>query len=270
MAKLVGLLLVTTLYPLWVARTANRHTSLCHAVHWSIVAWFAWMTTAFAAVLSADVEQIAAYLALCLTGCAGVAVLGARRPGVQAWTFVVLCLLAVLQLPLLEGLDQLRFSPLRALFLCGLLAITVLNYLPTRFGLGAVVLGAGVLPDLLTFLGSKDSLPALEGLKPWGRGLVAAAVWTAWASLKVRRGSITELDQIWLDFRDRYGLVWGQRMRDQFNRSLVNAGWPMYLSWFGFRNRPDAQMPDELQARNLLLTLQALLRRFGPSTHDAG
>jgi hypothetical protein len=38
------------------------------------------------------------YLALCLTGCVGVAVLGARRPGVGAWDFVLLGLLAVLLL----------------------------------------------------------------------------------------------------------------------------------------------------------------------------
>ena len=44
------------------------------------------------------------YTALSLTGCAGVAVLGARRPGVGPWNFVLLGLLAVMLLPLAEGL----------------------------------------------------------------------------------------------------------------------------------------------------------------------
>ena len=49
------------------------------------------------------------------------------------------------------------------------------------------------------------------------------------------RGRQAEIDELWLDFRDRFGLFWGQRVREQFNRSAVNAGWPVYLAWRGLR-----------------------------------
>ena len=49
------------------------------------------------------------------------AVLGARRPGVTAWNFVVAGLLAVLLRPLFEGLGELRLGPAHLLFLGGAL-----------------------------------------------------------------------------------------------------------------------------------------------------
>ena len=50
---------------------------------WAGGAWAAWVATTWAP------GPLATYLALCLSACAGVAVLGARRPGVTAWNFVV-------------------------------------------------------------------------------------------------------------------------------------------------------------------------------------
>src|SRR5581483_7328575 len=82
------------------------------------------------------------YLALSLTGCAGIAVLGARRPQVVAWNFVVLGLLGVMLLPVLErsviGASSLDW--VRMVFLGGTLLVGVLNYLPTRAAPAAVFL----------------------------------------------------------------------------------------------------------------------------------
>src|SRR5437868_1505128 len=80
--------------PLWAAARANRGTSLAYAVGWAWLAWMAWGLALFAG------GPAAGHLALGLTGCAGVAVLGARRPGAGAWNFVVVGLLAVVLLPL--------------------------------------------------------------------------------------------------------------------------------------------------------------------------
>ena len=69
---------------------------------------------------------------------------------------------------------------------------------------------------------------------------------------------------MWLDFRDRFGFVWGQRLRDQFNRAAANAGWPVYLRWRGLRLRAGTELPpDDLQTR-IVDTLRAMLKRFGP------
>src|SRR5262249_47999927 len=80
--------------PLARAWWANRDTALSHAMVWFTLAWLAWIWNAAIGDLSAR------YLSLCLTACAGVAVLGARRPGVVAWNVVVVGLLAVLVIPL--------------------------------------------------------------------------------------------------------------------------------------------------------------------------
>src|SRR5262245_12244832 len=97
-------LYLTGAYPLWRAWRANRRTSLFQAVHWMIAAWLAWGGLLILEALegAAPDHPTARYLALGLTGCAGVAVLGARRPGVGAWNFVLAGLLTVILLPLAE------------------------------------------------------------------------------------------------------------------------------------------------------------------------
>jgi hypothetical protein len=83
MHVLSWLILLTAAYPLWRAWQVNRRTSLIQAVNWAIIAWTAW-GAAFALADRASPAGVSAgsYLALSLTGCAGIAVLGARRPGV--------------------------------------------------------------------------------------------------------------------------------------------------------------------------------------------
>ncbi len=100
----LSLLLLTGFYPLWRAWRANRRTTLRHAIGWSTATWAAWVG---AAGLGPDAALVR-YLALALTGCAGVAVLGARRPIVAAWNFVVASLLVVLLWPVVERMGDLR------------------------------------------------------------------------------------------------------------------------------------------------------------------
>src|SRR5205823_2401254 len=92
--------------PLFAAWRANRHTTLLQAVYWAWAAWAAWLL-ALVALGQGDVEDTALgrHLALALTGCAGVAVLGARRPGVAAWNLVVCGLLLVQLMPIVQGPD---------------------------------------------------------------------------------------------------------------------------------------------------------------------
>ena len=195
------------------------------------------------------------YLALCLTGCAGVAVLGARRPTVVAWHFVVVGLLAVLLLPVAEGFGTPRLNAVYLIFLGATLAVAFLNYLPTPLAPAVLCLAAACgieiaglakadLPDLVTVAGR-----CLVGLTPWV-GLVA---------LRTRPEARTEFDRTWLLFRDRFGVVWGQRTREQFNRAAANAGWPVTLTWHGLQPSGEGAQPDPAV---VLDTLRALLKRF--------
>jgi len=282
------LFFLTGAYPLWIAWQANRRTSLGHAVCWTVAAWAAWaawgMVVYRAGTSPGPGLDLFRYLALCLTGCAGVAVLGARRPGLVAWDFVVLGLLGVLLLPVAEDLLATRESLgiVRTLFLAATLAVGILNYLPTRLAPAALALALGAADEFMLL--EKITSPASNawhqnlaclalGLTPW-LGLLAwraapgslSAFHRPWhgqlAARGTRPGSPSAFDRPWHAFRDRFGLVWGQRVREQFNHAAANAGWPVHLSWRGLRRLPGTPPPSADAEAAMAATLRALLRRF--------
>jgi hypothetical protein len=257
MYPVVAVIHLAGVYPLACAFRANRQTTLPHALGWTGAAWLAWGVVFVNAWRRPEELSVgASYLALALTGCAGMAVLGARRPGVIAWNFVVAGLLAVLLLPLAEGWGEPKLGLLRTGFLAATVLVVPFNYLPTRFGLAALLLAAGSgieLAGLLPYTGMSE-MKTLDSLVVWGRVLVAISPWVAWGLMKGRRSPLSEFDRMWLDFRDRFGLTWTLRLREQFNRAAVNAGWSVHLGWSGLQGQVEKEM---------ISTLQALLKRFG-------
>jgi hypothetical protein len=252
-------LLATGFYPLGRAAAANRGVALQHALAWTAAAWTAW--TAAAAVRAflppADPQGLGMpwfYLALCLTAGAAVAVLGARRPGVAAWNLVVVALLAVLLLPAFNRLGDLRgleSPPL--IFLAVLAAVGCLNYAATPLAAAVAPAGAACAAEIAVLGGWME------------RGdweivflfMLAAAPWAGLVALRRGRPA-TDFDRVWLDFRNRFGGLWGLRVRDQFNRAAANAGWPVELRWGGLR-------PSKTSDDAPLKGLRALLKRFGPA-----
>ncbi|HZV07311.1 MAG TPA: hypothetical protein VE999_19670 [Gemmataceae bacterium] len=255
-----ALLLLTGTFPLVKALRANWTTTLRQPLLWALLAWVAWIGVAWSRVFRPEMEEtLEAYGALCLTGCAGIAVLGARRPGAAAWNFVVVGLLAVLLLPILNGLGELRLETAQELFLAVMLVVPVLNYLPTRLAPSILLAAAGCAWEMIRLMGWAMSMPTV------GLLFLAAAPWTAWATL-ANRGQIgTEFDRLWLAYRDRFGFFWGQRMREQFNRAAYHAGLPVELHWRGLHPIPDCPAPDSAA---LLTLLRAVLKRFGPEEDD--
>lgn len=247
-----SMLLATAAYPLAKAWRANRGTSLVYAVLWVVAAWLAWLL-AFA--FGSD-GTLGRYLALSLTGCAGVAVLGARRPHIGPWNFVVVSLLAVLLLPVAQGWGKPVLSPPYLAFLGATVAVGWLNYLPTRLLPAALLFGAGAGVEFAQLCGVRLD----EALLAVTRFSLALSPWTALVCLRRSYGEVSAFDREWLAFRDRFGVVWGQRAREQFNRAAANAGWPIVLSWYGLEVPPDrAARPGE----EVLATLRAVLKRFG-------
>jgi hypothetical protein len=254
-------ILVTSLYPLAQAFRSNGRTSLSHALVWAGGTWLAWGAALACALIWPDSFPVTAtYGALAMTGCAGMAVLGARRPGVMAWNFVVAGLLIVLLLPLAEGWGELRLSPVRLIFLAMTLAVVPFNYLATRMSVAALVLvtGCGLELTGLSSHAGIGSAAAPDWLAGAGGPLVALSPWIAWGLMKTKASPASEFNALWLDFRDRFGVTWSLRMREQFNRAAANAGWQARLGWSGLHGPPEEMVqPDQLQ------TLRALLKRFG-------
>jgi hypothetical protein len=247
------LVLVSGAWPLFRAWRANRRTTLHQAVAWMTAAWALWVIVLF---LEAREDRTAGplpcYLALGLTACAGIAVLGARRPGVGAWNFVVLGLLAVLLLPVAEGWGEPRLREPHLIFLAVALAVVLLNHVPTRLGY-AVLCYAPVCGVEWARLAGIQVEP---GLLLTARVLLALTPWVGLLSLKLRR-TTGELESTWLRFRDSYGFLWAQRLREQFNTAAQNAGWPITLRWQGLEGLVES--PEALEL------LRTTLKRFDRS-----
>jgi hypothetical protein len=240
--------------PVLLAWQGCRGWTLRQALLWAWGAWSAWVLAGSLPVLGVEESRLASWLALCLTACTGVAVLGARKPGAGVWHFVVFGLLAALLRPVLEGLGELRLEAAHLVFLGVVLLVGVVNYLPTRMGPAVLALGVGCGLELAGLGGV--ALPREAVLA--GRWLLVGSPWLGLLLLTRKTVSATLFDEVWLSFRDRYGLVWGQRSREQFNRSAANAGWPLVLGWSGLV-RTGGEPPDPVR---VLAVSRAVLKRF--------
>lgn len=250
-------------YRLW---RDNRQTSLAHAVAWALFAWLTW-------ILTLPLEPIGTkpgpwiYLALALTGCASIAVLGARRPGVTMWNAVVVAFLAMELLPWGEALvrqDDFHCDGLRMATLIGAVTIGVMNYLPTRAFQGALLVGLACVCEYIRFLNAGEG--ANLGLDMIARCALAAAPGAVLLCRSpAQLGKRNDFDRCWIVFRDRFGVIWGQRLREQFNQAARHAQWPVTLTWQGLRTQTAAEQPNQEQQQAMVQTLQALMKRFGDS-----
>jgi hypothetical protein len=203
------------------------------------------------------------YAALALVGCAGVAVLGARRPGVTAWQFVVIALLGVMLLPFAEAALRdrpLQLSGVRWTFLIVVLALVVGNYLPTRLGVAAAMIAVACAIALVPVMDGNQELSAIA--RSVALGCTSAAPIAGWICLIARRPPLSAADRLWLSFRDRFGAIWALRLQEQFRRSAANAGLTTTLTWNGLRGPGDPRVYE---------LLSALMKRFGlPADQNPG
>jgi hypothetical protein len=230
-----------------LAVRANWRTALNWSIAWAVAAW---LVMSFSFWVDSPALK---YLALVLTGCAGVSVLGARRPGSTAWQFVVVGLFVMLLLPWMEKAllnIPLERGGVRTIFLAGLLGTVALNYLPTRLALPALAMAAAgaVLFAQLTYGFADERIAGIAHF------CAVAAPALGWVSLRIGRSDASSSNRLWRDFRDRFGAIWALRVLDQFNRSAANAGSAARLSWSGVRGPDDRDTYDRLVA---------LIKRFG-------
>ncbi|QDU93137.1 hypothetical protein [Lignipirellula cremea] len=215
--------------------------------------------------VSPAVSQSVRFLTATSSFCPLMAVLGARRPQHQAWTFVVATLWGILAMPAAEKLllqpnQPLEIRDARSWFLLLLLAISWANYLPTRYGAAACLAGAGQTLVLWPYL-PWTSPQAWELAPLVGLGCCAAAIGLAtW--IGPGREAATGADRLWFDFRNLYGALWALRGLEQFNTSAEQNDWPVRLGWSGFQATQEEQ-PAALPAPARQAWAN-ILRRFLP------
>jgi hypothetical protein len=235
---------------LWRGRKAVAGTTLSAAWCWAAAAWVAVIAASWIGRLAAaqgdegDWRQSLQMAAALTTVCPAMALLGAKRPQHVAWQWIVLSLWVVLSLPAGEWLlfaAPPNVHTARRWFLLVLLVPGIVNYLPTRHAVAALLFGAGQVVLLAAYLPG-GSLPAADHTLP-ALGLIVAAMVVAQRPRRPMTGG-DPLERLWRDFCDLYGLVWGLRVAERFNASAATNGWPVRLVWRGFRSASGDGLPE--------------------------
>jgi len=233
------------------------------------------------------------FIAAVSTLCPAIALLGAKRPQSRAWQFIVLTLFGILVQPAIVALllhygEPVTLHAARQWFLAVLMLIGVINYLPTRYALSGVLVCAA---QILLLWGHLPFTEFADGRALAGVERVGAESWREWlpgllliAAVAIPqlgwprgKSSVAPWDQLWIDFRNAYGIVWALRLGERLNATLAASGQSARLGWHGFEcaalasssekiestaksSPPEsaAAAPDEAARRALV----ALLRRF--------
>jgi hypothetical protein len=272
----VGVFLVfaLTFYPVWRAWRGSRGTALRPTIVWLGLA----LGCTLGAELSAVGEPFSggrpwaghwAYLAALCWLAASISVLNARQPGGGVWALLMVVLVLVLLIPWLEGAGlsregdpsrRLHLTAPWSLFYAGLAIAGVANYLPTRYGAAALLVGMALSLEFVGLTQGQLSVQvraSIWTIVPW---LWVASVWLAYLLSFVRPLDTPGAPRLWRWFRNTWGLVWALRVRDRFNESAAARGWPTYLAWTGFVSAQGSEgepFPADAEA-----TLRSLLRRF--------
>lgn len=198
-------------------------------------------------------------------------VLNARGPREWVWAILMALLVFVFLMPWWEGagraravgaLGRLRLESPWTLFYGFLGVAGIANYLPTRYGRAASVLGAALVVEFLGLWFADWPPSRRASCWTWTVWLFGASWWVAWLDApRLPRGR-NELERLWFWFRDHWGAVWALRIAEQFNRSASLGGWPIRLTWEGIAPAvPGAEVPAEVPER-ALATFRGLIRRF--------
>jgi hypothetical protein len=209
------------------------------------------------------------YAAAVGTFCPLTAILGAKRPQDRGWQWVVASLWLVLLVPVAQAIaspggTQLELVGAWRWLLWGFIAMGLLNYLPTRFALSALLVAGGQV----ILLGAPTGIA--QNLSPTTRIAAALALFLAaggLARLCRFRASPSTLSQTarWLTFRDAWGAFWALRVLQRVNQTAELSHWPVRLQWSGLvlTDEPaaPATLAPQLEAA-VNQSLDALLRRF--------
>ena len=192
-------------------------------------------------------------------------ILGARNPGHRVWPwFVIVPMILVLQWPVASHLISEDSKSPVALSLpatAGFMLVLVMgagNYFGTSNHFASLFGAAGIL--LFIF-------PLTEwGTWPGDPCCLAASICLAIAILLIEgrmkaAGDGTGHEQLWVDFRDIYGLVWARRVMDRINQFAEREKWSVVMTLDGFRSCSEfeeisgnTERPEEI--------LRWVLRRF--------
>ncbi len=275
LSLLVAVLLTLVVGQSLELRRGVRGTTLTTTAWWGLfvaVAWVAaWSLSAFCFVGREVVQDQLWYWTAVMSLVPPIAVLGAKRPGSEAWSwFVLVPLVLVLGWPALtvwtiHGPGALRVeTPV----LIGFVLVLVMgcgNYLSTRLAIPALLYALSVVLVLApcATVSAGNGMPAA-----WGRvaGVLCLLFAVGWGRLILRRPALAANgpNRVWHDFREMFGIVWMKRAMDRINEEFAEREqWPARLGSDGLEwtETPTEEQRQQVEAR-LAYALHWLLRRF--------
>ena len=265
-------------------RRRLRGTTLAAPAAWAVASGLALAAVEARRALGAPEGTLAAslwsYAAAVGTCCPVMAVLGAKRPQDRGWQWVVLSLWVVLLLPSLQSVaastgNRLEVFVAWRLLLAGLMAMGLLNYLPTRFALSALLYAGG--QALLLANSLVDVLYGQQGRLAGLISVLCALLLAHVLAIRPRDGAaqaaaplseIRRFNDRWLAFRNGWGAFWALRVLQRINQTAELSDWPVRLEWGGFAPREvpnadgSAAVIDPAHAAQIEQALDSLLRRF--------
>ena len=256
-------------------RRSMRGTTLTTSASWGIlvaVVWTAaWSLSALGFADSPEVQDQLWYWAAVVSLVPPIAVLGAKRPGSEAWNFFVLVpLVLVLGWPALtvwtaQGPGALRVeTPV----LIGFVLVLVMgcgNYIATRLAFPALWYALSVV----LVLAPCSTVSAGSGVSAGGyrlAGVVSLLLAVGGGGWMVLRPPLQENgpNRVWHDFREMFGIVWMKRAMDRINAEFAeHEQWPARLGTDGLEwsGTPTEEQRQHVEAR-WAYALHWLLRRF--------
>ncbi len=275
LSLLVAGLLVFVAWQSLQLRLGVRGTTLTTAASWGLsvaAIWgAAWSLSAFGFADRPFVHDQLWYWTAVVSLVPPIAVLGAKRPGSEAWNFFVLVpLVLVLGWPALTvwiaaGPGALRVeTPV----LIGFVLVLVMgcgNYIATRLAFPALLYALSVV----LVLAPCSTVSAGQGVSPEtyrlaGTGCLLLAVGGGRWILRRPSLAANGPNRVWNDFREMFGIVWMKRAMDRINEEFAEREqWPARLGTDGLEwsGTPTEEQRQHTEAR-FAYALYWLLRRF--------
>ena len=228
-------------------RRATRDSTAEPARRWAIAAVLSSLATTTlhlaTETVAIQVRTALLHLSVTIQLTPLISILGARRPGVRAWPwFVILPMILVLQWP---SASQLMAESAETAIVIerpsslGLMFVVVMgagNYFGTRFTFAAILGALGIFTQHLAV--SEWAID--QGTTP-GSGWLAAVgsitvcIGVLQTNLRNRSSDSTgQWQELWIDFRDIFGIVWAKRVADRVNQFAAREAWDHRLTLDGF------------------------------------
>ena len=256
-------------------RKGLRGTTLTTTANWGIFTAAVWaaagVLSAFVFSHNAEAQDQMWYWTAVVSVIPPIAVLGAKRPGSEAWNFFVLIpLVFVLGWPALtvwtsQGPDALRVeTPV----LIGFVLVLVMgcgNYIATRLALPALLYALGVVLVLAPCSTVSAGLGiSFETFRVSGTiSMLLSVLWSG-LILTHQPAATWGPERVWNDFRETFGIVWTKRAMDRINIEFASREqWPAQLGPDGLEwpTPPTDAQRQRVEAR-MIYAQHWLLRRF--------